>query len=423
MSTLNDLIDEALQEKTTKILPENIKKDVQIFDVVGTLEGEIKHFNTIEEMNSFENPEDGMLCIVCKDRCPLTPDDTFDKIYFPEVVKLSSRISNRTAFTILTEDNSTNLICDIQNGRCYIQGRYNNMDNCMIEYTTSDELTYNKSRFVYPGGEELPNPLCLSNSTSIQLQTEWDESVGEFMLIGDEIYYGSYKYENNKWNLITVDDPNAAKVYSSVEEMNEDTNVYDGLKAMLLSTVLATPKTTDVIRYCQLPTSIGLSDWLSLFPSEQEQGMSSFILVPNEENPHGSIRVEFHWHRSIPTTNDLVIRGDNTTWNGYVVYRLSDDSNNLIVTDGEEFAGNIQDLGKDYIINTQDIIGEEYNIIKNVFDFVFKVPVKQLDGLYEYNGGWKNMQTNLTASQPSDIVLNKVAYGVNGTITGTLQEI
>lgn len=47
-----------LNEKTTKILPENIKKDVQIFDVVGTLEAGsgggtvegIKQFDTVEEM-------------------------------------------------------------------------------------------------------------------------------------------------------------------------------------------------------------------------------------------------------------------------------------------------------------------------------------------------------------------------------------
>ena len=39
MSTLNDNLNQILQEKENKIIPENIKKDVQIFDITGTYEG------------------------------------------------------------------------------------------------------------------------------------------------------------------------------------------------------------------------------------------------------------------------------------------------------------------------------------------------------------------------------------------------
>lgn len=38
MSELKTNLEQILQEKETKIIPENIKKDVQIFDVTGTLE-------------------------------------------------------------------------------------------------------------------------------------------------------------------------------------------------------------------------------------------------------------------------------------------------------------------------------------------------------------------------------------------------
>ena len=38
MSTLKEKAQEILNEKNEKIIPENIKKDVQIFDIVGTLE-------------------------------------------------------------------------------------------------------------------------------------------------------------------------------------------------------------------------------------------------------------------------------------------------------------------------------------------------------------------------------------------------
>ena len=57
MSELKTNLDEILQEKTEKILPENIKKDIKIFDIVGTLEvgnSKIRQFETIEDMNSFQ---------------------------------------------------------------------------------------------------------------------------------------------------------------------------------------------------------------------------------------------------------------------------------------------------------------------------------------------------------------------------------
>ena len=38
MATLNENLQEILTEKQVKIIPENIKKDIQIFDVTGTLE-------------------------------------------------------------------------------------------------------------------------------------------------------------------------------------------------------------------------------------------------------------------------------------------------------------------------------------------------------------------------------------------------
>lgn len=39
MSDLETNLEQILQEKETKIIPENIKKDVQIFEIVGTYEG------------------------------------------------------------------------------------------------------------------------------------------------------------------------------------------------------------------------------------------------------------------------------------------------------------------------------------------------------------------------------------------------
>lgn len=59
-----------LNEKTTKILPENIKKDVQIFDVVGTLESDsgssnVKIYSSSTIMNS-DSPNEGTYGLIIK---------------------------------------------------------------------------------------------------------------------------------------------------------------------------------------------------------------------------------------------------------------------------------------------------------------------------------------------------------------------
>ena len=69
MSELKTNLQEILQEKQEKIIPENIKKDVQIFDVVGTLEGGtttsgVKLFETEEEMQADSAAQEGDLAIV-----------------------------------------------------------------------------------------------------------------------------------------------------------------------------------------------------------------------------------------------------------------------------------------------------------------------------------------------------------------------
>ena len=47
MSTLKDKAQEILDEKIAKIKPENIKKDIQIFDVTGILDGEVPTLNIV----------------------------------------------------------------------------------------------------------------------------------------------------------------------------------------------------------------------------------------------------------------------------------------------------------------------------------------------------------------------------------------
>lgn len=70
MTILEQNLQTILDEKTIKIIPENIKKGVTIFGVTGTLEPNasivegVKLFKTKEEMNSSTGNAEGDLAVV-----------------------------------------------------------------------------------------------------------------------------------------------------------------------------------------------------------------------------------------------------------------------------------------------------------------------------------------------------------------------
>ena len=65
MSELNEKLLEIKRQKDTYIIPENIKKDITVYGVTGTLEpgssgsGDVKLFDTVEEMQQDPNPQEG----------------------------------------------------------------------------------------------------------------------------------------------------------------------------------------------------------------------------------------------------------------------------------------------------------------------------------------------------------------------------
>lgn len=101
MSELNEKLLEIKRQKDTYIIPENIKKDITIYGVTGTLEpgssgsGDVKLFDTIEHMQADPNPSEGDLAVVYSD--VYTPCEKneyyFDGVWFPQTVVLPSVVT------------------------------------------------------------------------------------------------------------------------------------------------------------------------------------------------------------------------------------------------------------------------------------------------------------------------------------------
>lgn len=72
MTELETKLSQILEEKQNKIIPENIKEGVQIFDIMGTLKSGgsssgVKLFETQEEMQQDPNANEGDLAVVYRE--------------------------------------------------------------------------------------------------------------------------------------------------------------------------------------------------------------------------------------------------------------------------------------------------------------------------------------------------------------------
>lgn len=192
---LQNVLDEIKLEKDTNLLPENIKKDVKIFNIVGTLEESgastdvpVKLFETQEEMQADETAEEGGLALVYKYKFNnIVAGTNYDTIYFPEVVVLNTKVESTitigrifsTPYIIIT---STAALL-----------KFNSTTT--ITYTSEDGITYTRT-------DTLGNPLegiYLYISSS-----NWNDVVGYFAQTLETYFGGVFRYNGEQY----VDAPN-----------------------------------------------------------------------------------------------------------------------------------------------------------------------------------------------------------------------
>lgn len=195
MSDLQTNLEQILNEKETKIIPENIKKGVQIFDVVGTLEtgtstSGVKLFETQEEMQADESAKEGDLAVVYRSEIQnMTADTQTQYITFPETVILSEAFTNLTMGMIMPVSTSSTFNGDVSLSQSSF--RFNcrsNTSSIRVNYTSTDGITYNRTTFV-------TNPVDLGTVIQyIPMMGEWNDALGYFMQIGENTFDGLFKY-------------------------------------------------------------------------------------------------------------------------------------------------------------------------------------------------------------------------------------
>lgn len=199
MSELKTNLDEILQEKQNKIIPENIKKDIQIFDVIGTYEGSggtdynVKLFETEEEMQADSSAKEGDLAVVYREEVQnMTSDTQTQYITFPETVTLPTAQGGAIARgNLIATDGSSFMSQATYNltSSTFSFNMYASSGRIQVQYESTDGITYTRTLF-----DTLENPVDLG--TMMTPDGTLPDNCGYFMQIGENVFEGLFRYNS-----------------------------------------------------------------------------------------------------------------------------------------------------------------------------------------------------------------------------------
>ena len=194
---LETKLNQILNEKITKIIPENIKKDIQIFDITGTYEGsggggseDVKLFESIQAMNNSTGNQNGDLAIVYSDGyIPITSSSLpLTTVVLPNTITTS--ITVNTTYNLWAGNGSgCNLEIDLTASSCRIFNQSNMRD--YARYTSSDGKNY-----TFASGSKT---ITFSPTITVIYGGSSDYCL-EFLKLGGKVFDGLFSYNGSSWS-------------------------------------------------------------------------------------------------------------------------------------------------------------------------------------------------------------------------------
>lgn len=219
MSELKTNLEQILQEKETKIIPENIKKDIQIFDIIGTYEGSggtdynVKLFETEEEMQADSSAKEGDLAVVYREEIQnMTSDTQTQYITFPETVTLPTTQGGFAMGNLIAIDGGSFMDQATYSltPSTFSFNMYASSGVIQVQYESTDGITYTRTLF-----DTLENPVDLG--TMMTPDGTLPDNCGYFMQVGGNIFEGLFECNN----IPNPDTVSAYKFYKYIEENGE----------------------------------------------------------------------------------------------------------------------------------------------------------------------------------------------------------
>ena len=157
--------------------------------------GDIKLFETEEEMNSDNSAKEGDLAVVYREEIQnMTVDTQTQYITFPETVVLPEAFTGLSFIMLRAVDESV-----MFEGQAMLDKNSFRFDGwsdtgmVRVSYTSSDGINYTREEFMGDSGD-LSNPVDLGTTIHCEMSEEWNDNMGYFMQIGGMNFGGLFEY-------------------------------------------------------------------------------------------------------------------------------------------------------------------------------------------------------------------------------------
>lgn len=185
-------------EKDTKLIPDNIKKNITVFGITGTYEGsgggggsgDVKLFDTIANMQADPDPHEGDKAIVYRSEIqPVEENSIFSSCTFPSTVTLDTAITGYAYGSFRSADESDyGFYASVMVSPSGFSFQGYAEEEIRIEYSSSDGITYIRT----DGGSE-----TIDFGLDIKFEAmmdPWNDVFGQFMRIGGNHFDGLFEY-------------------------------------------------------------------------------------------------------------------------------------------------------------------------------------------------------------------------------------
>lgn len=159
--------------------------------------GDIKLFETEEEMNSDNSAKEGDLAVVYREEIQnMTVDTQTQYITFPETVVLPEAFTGSSFIMLRAVDESV-----MFEGQAMLDKNSFRFDGwsdtgmVRVSYTSSDGINYTREEFMGDSGD-LSNPVDLGTTIHCEMSEEWNDNMGYFMQIGGMNFGGLFSYKS-----------------------------------------------------------------------------------------------------------------------------------------------------------------------------------------------------------------------------------
>ena len=218
MSTILDKVNEILAEKTNKIIPNNIKNEVQIFDIIGNYTGsggvqDIYKVSSIQERDAIEANENDICLVYSSSIKSINENTVFNSFHIKNSVTLPSSVSGQFIQVQFKPDEETQeyfdmrFSCDEWNGaRIDI---YGSGDNARISYSSSDFITFTLDEASGDYIDEnnnvnIPVNMVFGSPYEDDMPATYNPVVGYFIETEQPNLIGIYIFTNNQWKYLSI---------------------------------------------------------------------------------------------------------------------------------------------------------------------------------------------------------------------------